>query len=80
MSLVPAVHAAPTNHGLLVGINDYHDVPGVSPLSGPKNDIALVHQLLISRFAMPETNIISLLDSQATHTGIQRAAQGGERG
>lgn len=69
-----ASSARGATHALLIGISDYPEgVAGLTPLDGPKNDIALVRGLLTSVFKIPEKNILVLTDKQATHTGIQKA-------
>lgn len=64
--------AAPVSHALLVGIQHY-SAPGLNPLEGPVNDVALVRQLLETRFKVPRENISTLTDAEATHTGIHKA-------
>lgn len=64
--------AAPASHALLIGIEKY-SAPGVPPLEGPANDIALVRELFQTRFKVPKDGITTLLDAQATHTGIKKA-------
>ncbi len=69
---VAAAPAAAASHALLIGIQQY-SAPGVPPLEGSANDIALVRELLETRFKVPAENITTLPDSQATHTGIEKA-------
>ena len=64
--------AATTSHALLIGIEKY-SAPGINPLEGPANDIALVSELLVTRFQVPKENIKTLADAEATHTGIEKA-------
>lgn len=64
--------AAAASHALLIGIEEY-SAPGVPPLGGSANDIALVRELLVTRFKVSQEDIMTLPDSQATHTGIQKA-------
>lgn len=69
---------APTYHALLVGIQDYPsgNYPRggeVYSLSAPENDVALVRDVLESRFDMPPDNIVILVNERATHTGIKQA-------
>jgi hypothetical protein len=40
---------------------------------GPPNDVALVRNLLKERFGVPDRNITTLLEKQATHSAIQKA-------
>jgi len=61
------------SHALLIGISDYSASEGVSSLMGPPNDIARVRDLLKSKFRVPETNITTLLNPQATHSAIDTA-------
>jgi hypothetical protein len=67
-----AAPPAPSSHALLIGIQQY-SAPGLNPLDGPVNDIALMRELLETRFRVPKENIVTLIDAQATHTGIQKA-------
>lgn len=66
-------------HALLIGIQDYPDTQefrdrGLKPLSGPRNDVELIKNLLLAPpFEIPEENIKILLDSNATHTAIEEA-------
>jgi hypothetical protein len=69
---IAAVPAAAASHALLIGIQQY-SAPGIPSLEGPANDIALVRELLETRFQVPGENIATLADSQATHTGIEKA-------
>lgn len=62
-----------TSHALLIGISDYAGSNGVSSLVGPPNDIALVRDVLKEKFKVPDRNIITLLEKQATHSAIQQA-------
>lgn len=78
MSSLPATAA---RHALLIGIQNYLDTPhfrgrGIQQLAGPHNDIVILKELLLSeRFQFPQKNINTLLDEQATHTGIEKAFQ-----
>jgi len=57
-------------HALLIGIENYRNVP---PLRGAINDVKLMQGLLHERFGFQEDDFITLLDEQATHTGIEKA-------
>ena len=72
------------SRALLIGINDYqaNDAPPEQiagqtwipeDLNGARNDIALMRQILISRFGFPERNIRILEDSAATRAAILEA-------
>lgn len=59
-------------HALLIGIADYSGT-GFTSLEGPHHDVALVRNLLIRRFGVPEDNIQVLLDEAATHRRLSDA-------
>ena len=59
-------------YALLIGITDY-EPSGERNLEGPANDVALMKDVLLRRFAIPARNVISLTNQQATHIGIQKA-------
>ncbi len=61
-------------HALLIGIQDYSGT-GFHSLKGPVNDIHLTQNMLRQRFGISNQNLITLLDAQATHTGIEQAFQ-----
>lgn len=67
------------NHALLIGIQEYPNTPQFEKrtfqqLSGPKNDIKLMEQILRAPpFEFPKTHITVLLDQQATHSAIEKA-------
>ena len=77
------VLATPTSRklALLIGINKYADeVCGFSNtkgtiLQGARTDVELHRELLISRFGFHPSNIVTLLDQQATRDGIETALQ-----
>jgi hypothetical protein len=52
---------------LVVGINNYHLAP---PLGYARNDAEGFGELLIDKFGFPETNVIQLLDEEATKDRI----------
>lgn len=57
---------------LLVGINDYKS-NDISDLRGCENDVMQVKNLLVGKFEFPDTNVITLLGTQATHAQIVKA-------
>jgi len=57
---------AVTKHALLIGINDYP----VSPLEGPQFDVAAIKQSLKKNMGFKNSNIITLLNEQATKSSI----------
>ena len=74
-ALPSSATGAPKGHALLIGIDDYSGT-NLRSLEGPVNDVALVRELLESRFQVPKENIVTLIDAQATHTGIRQAFGG----
>lgn len=66
--------AGPPNriHALLIGEWAYSDA-GLPDLNGPRNDIALMHDLLATRFGVQESAIATL--SNPTHSQLQKAFQ-----
>ncbi|MGF9764649.1 caspase family protein [Microvirga sp. 0TCS3.31] len=69
----------PPKFALLVGVGDYaqHQDPArrINPLQGPKNDIALMKDLLVKQYGFPDDkeHILTLVDSQATRDAITAA-------
>ena len=61
-----------TKRALLIGINKYQELPW---LSGSKNDVAVMRELLIRRYGFSESNIRTLLDEQATRSAILDAME-----
>lgn len=57
-------------HGLFIGIDNYRNVP---TLRGSINDVKLIQGVLRQRFGFQKQDFITLLDEQATHTGIENA-------
>jgi len=55
---------------LLIGIGKYQVLPR---LPGSKNDIDLVHQVLVSRYGFSETHIRTIRDEEATREGVLAA-------
>ncbi len=64
--------ALAARHALLIGIADYQG-SGLRPLPGTLNDVAMMENVLLSRFGFQKDEITVLKDRQATHTGIQQA-------
>ena len=60
------------NQALLIGIGNY---PYVSKLKGQKNDVDSMYNLLINKEGFQDSEIITLLDEQATYAGIVHAFQ-----
>jgi hypothetical protein len=70
--LYPQFALTADKHALLIGIQDYSKTPFKS-LKGPFNDIELTKGVLRERFGFQNKDFITLLDAQATHTGIEKA-------
>lgn len=66
-------------YALLVGVDDYalkpDGTPSMTPLKGPRNDVALMKKLLIDRFGYQDNGaqIVTLVGPEATHSGIRGA-------
>lgn len=58
---------------LLIGVNDYPNLPPYSQLKGCVNDVFLMKQTLETSFLFPPSNVVILLNEQATAQGIQAA-------
>ena len=71
-ALIRPALAAPEKHALLIGIENY-PAGEVKALRGPRNDIAAMERLLKIRFGIPRSNIVTLLDDQATHGKLRTA-------
>lgn len=70
------VLAQPTSRklALLVGINAYSpDAVGWSPLNGCVTDVQMQEELLVHRFGFNRHDIVTLIDQQATRSGILTA-------
>ena len=63
----------PLLYALLVGINQYIASDRVRTLDGCDNDVAIMEQLLRSKFGVPTENIRKLINSEATHAAIKPA-------
>lgn len=61
------------NIALLIGINNYPNLPSNNELHGCVNDVMLMEKLLMERFGFEEGNIKKLLDEQATKANIEKA-------
>ena len=73
MGLVPAFGSTtnpPVKRALLIGIGKYQAVPR---LPGSKNDVALVRQVLMSRYGFSDKNVDVVLDEAATRVGVLAA-------
>ncbi len=74
-SMTPAWGAttnASVRRALLIGIGKYEALPR---LPGAKNDIKLVHQVLMSQYGFSEKNIRIVQDEAATRSGVLAALQ-----
>jgi hypothetical protein len=65
-----AAPAGAASRALLIGINQYTGVP---PLRGAVNDVALLSEVLTSRFGFQAKDVETLIDQQATRAGILAA-------
>ena len=61
-----------TKRALLIGINKYQELPW---LSGSRNDVGVMRDILIRRYGFDESNIQILLDEQAIRSGIINALE-----
>ncbi len=59
---------------LLIGVDRQAD-PGIAPLPGAANDVALMRRLLIDRFGFSFWDITTLTGEDATAAGIREAVQ-----
>jgi hypothetical protein len=69
---IPPSTLAIGKHALLIGIQDYNS-SSIKSLKGAINDIKLMQGVLRERFDFQDKDFIIILDSQATHTGIEKA-------
>ena len=60
---------------LLIGIDQYPNIPPQYQLHGCVNDVQLLHGILRDRFGFPEQNIVVLTNAQATQQGIRAAVE-----
>jgi hypothetical protein len=75
-----ADNATAAKKALLVGVGDYQNMPAVATnsgeyldLKGPENDVRALKETLISQYGFMESDIKTLLDSQATRANINKA-------
>lgn len=54
-------------HGLLIGISDYSHI---RDMEGPENDVAALHNALVTYWGFDKNNIKTLLNSQASYSNI----------
>lgn len=57
-------------HVLLIGIGDYKGLPASQRLAAPAQDINEWKRVLTQRYGIPEEDILTLVDRQATHANI----------
>lgn len=60
---------------LLLGVQEYPGLNADRQLSGCRADVQAMRSLLIERFGFAPADVVSLLDRQATSTGIRQAMQ-----
>ncbi|MDM8561402.1 caspase family protein [Candidatus Parabeggiatoa sp. HSG14] len=70
--LIPPSTLAMGKHALLIGIQDYNS-SHIKSLKGTINDVQLMQGVLRERFDFQDKDFTILLDSQATHSGIEKA-------
>lgn len=70
--LAVATPALAARHALLIGVSEYAP-SGLKDLPGARQDVALMQEVLKSRLGFQPTEIRTLLDGEATHTGIEHA-------
>lgn len=69
---------AQNKYALLIGINDYYEVPGVKSvesLKGSVNDANAIRNILISKFGFKNTNIDTIYNAAATRDNIAAGLQ-----
>lgn len=73
--LVPCTAASdenqPQRFALLIGVQKYANLSDGEQLNGAVNDVELVRNLLVDRFAFQNANVVTLLDEQATGAAIR---------
>jgi len=72
LALTVATPALAARHALLIGVSEYAPT-GLIDLPGARQDVALMQEVLRSWLGFQPTEIRTLLDGDATHTGIERA-------
>ena len=60
---------------LLIGIGKYASGVDYPQLSGPANDVALIKRVLTTGYGFAESDVVVLLDEQATWQAIEQALQ-----
>ncbi|HWS99940.1 MAG TPA: caspase family protein [Pyrinomonadaceae bacterium] len=65
----------PNKRALLVGINEYPNLPDYSQLRGCVNDVQVMSNLLETLFGFTAENITVLVNEQATEKGIREAME-----
>ena len=68
--LFNACIAFSTNRALLIGVGEFPYFPGVSPLSGPSNDVVALKNALIKSWGFEPNNVQTLVNAAATKAGI----------
>lgn len=65
----------PDQWAVVIGINDYLVFDGIEngDLRGAEHDALLIERALITRFSVPESNILTLLSRDATKSAIEAA-------
>lgn len=71
LMLIPLSALAAGKHALLIGIQYDKNTPIF--LKGPANDVELTKGMLHKRFGFEDEDFMTLLNEQATHTGIENA-------
>ena len=65
-----AVETNPNSFALLIGINEYPNLPAKRQLKGCINDVRLVRHVLVTHAGFPNSNVTTLIDSLATRESI----------
>jgi hypothetical protein len=66
-------NSSPIKRALLIGIDDYPNLPPARQLYGCVNDVNLMHDLLLRRFGFAEGNINRLCNKEAARDRILKA-------
>ena len=80
---LPSQSFATTKKALLIGINDYLNLPyysntikeTITDLQGPVNDVNSMREMLLSKYGFLDENIKVLLDKEATRKNILKALE-----
>ncbi len=72
LALAVGTPALAARHALLIGVSEYAPT-GLTDLPGARQDVALMQEVLRSRLGFQRAEIRTLLDRDATHTGIECA-------